>query len=248
MEKEARFSRLPSAVQEGIRKAMAGEKPLLLYPVNKLMEKVVGKKAVDDFYWKALQKPVIQADVALGSGAQKITDTITSKADKLFKTKKVLPAGGAKGSYTGGKEYEIPSILAPAEALGALVLPTLGAMKLEEMVRGGKQMENKVTKADLQKTAHMLKDLNEKRAHFEKRAKATELLYKQAEMGSIRFPQTFDEYEEKVAELLSKDLNVVEEAIKLGSSTEENSLGGHLTKEAKVTNARDNFAMSIVEN
>lgn len=249
MKKEATVSSLPKAIQAGLRKAMANEKPFLLFPVNWLAGKAVGKQAVDDFYWKFLQKPILDADIALGRGAQYLSDKVTRKSGKLFKDTKLLEMGRGKGLETGKKEYLLPSITAPVNKAGKLVIPTLGAIKLEEMIRGKDMSENnQINQADLQKTASMLKELNEKRAHFEKRAKATELLYKQAELGQIKFPQTFDDYQEKVAELLSKDLDVVEEAIKMASATDENSFGGHLEKQAKVLNARDNFAMSIVEN
>jgi len=95
----------------------------------------------------------------------------------------------------------------------------------------------------------MLEHLNERTAKMEKEAKATELLYKQAEMGQVRFPQTHAEYQEKIAELLSKDLNVVEEAIKMASSTEDsNTFGGLDNNEVKVLSARDQFNASIVED
>lgn len=249
MRKEGGVSSLPKAVRKGLRKAMSEEKPFLLAPVNWLASKVVGKGKVDDLYWKGIQKPILDVDVALGQKAQKLTDKLTGKSGKLFKEQKLLETGKRVGSQTGKREFDIPSVLAPASKAGKIVIPTLGAIKLEEMVRGKNMSDKKITKSDLQKTAAMLSHLNEKRAELEKKAKATELLYKQAEMGQIKFPETYADYREKVAELLSKDLNVVEEAIKMASSTEEtNSFDGLEVKQANVTNARDRFAMSIVED
>lgn len=259
MEKKAGFSSLSKTIQNGVRKAVASEKPFFLAPINYLASKATSAKKVDDFYWKYLQKPIIEADMYLGGKARSGLKFITKGEGNLFRDKKILPTLTANGRETGGREYLLDSILAPATKASAFVLPVLGTMKLEEMLKGtddsqtqdlynGENMDV-INEQDLQKTAAMLEHLNEERTSFEKKAKATELLYKQAEMGQIKFPQTHAEYQEKVAELLSKDLNVVEEAIKMASSTEEiNSMGGHLTKQAKVTNARDNFAMSIVEN
>ncbi|RLA62733.1 MAG: hypothetical protein DRQ88_13305 [Epsilonproteobacteria bacterium] len=78
----------------------------------------------------------------------------------------------------------------------------------------------------LRKTASLLTNISGQNQTFMKERRATELLYKQASIGKIVFPQTFEEYQEKVAELMGKDLDIIEEAIKLASEyTQENSLG-----------------------
>ncbi len=106
--------------------------------------------------------------------------------------------------------------------------------------------KNKITEADLKKTAEMLIHLNTQNQNFEKQAKATELIYKQAEMGVCTFPKTFAAYQEKVAELLGKDLKVVEEAMKLASSSENDSLGGLDNVTTPGSNPREAFQRAIV--
>lgn len=257
MEKESGFSSLGKHVQRGIRKAVAEEKPWLLSPINYVAKKMVGKKKVDDFYWKYLQKPTIKADMAGGTLAQKGLDKLTGKKGTFFKEKKLLDTSRknssrlGRDSSTGKKEYELPSLMAPVNKAGKVVIPLLGTMKAEEILKKrrkkqGANMNNNITKAELQKTAAMLTHLKDQKNGLKKEAKATELLYKQAELGQVALPKTFAEYREKVAELLSKDLDVVEEAIKMASSTEEinsmDSLGGPL----KVTDARTSFNNAII--
>lgn len=249
MKKKGSVSKLPSLVQKGLREAMKSEKPLLLFPFNWAAKKIVGPKRVDDFYWKAIQKPILDVDTGLGRLGQKAL----GKNSKFFKDKKILPTKKSKGEYTGSEEVEIPSIMAPASKAGKVVLPLLGAVKIEEMankMKEGNNMNQKVvTKSDLQKTAAMLTHLKDSNGQLKKEAKATELLYKQAEMGQISMPKTYAEFQEKVAELLSKDLNVVEEAIKMASSSEEvNSFGGLEGPATKVVTARDAFNMAITED
>lgn len=108
-------------------------------------------------------------------------------------------------------------------------------------------MKEKITKADLRKTAAMLTSLNGQNLQLMKEAKATELLYKQAELGQISLPKTYAELKEKVARLLSKDLNVVEEAIKMASSTEELSSFGSLEAGSNSVGSNHNSAHQMFQ-
>lgn len=253
MKKQASgWTKLPGAVRKGIKKSLEGESPFVLAPFNWAAKKVLGDKKVNQAYWKYFQKPIVKADVNLGTIAQKATKSVTGgKGGKLWSEKKILPTGRKRGLFkktrTGGEEHHVPSVLAPASKTGKFVIPMLGAMKLEEILKGKKPMSNKpiVKEADLKKVAEMLNTLNDERNKFKKEAKATELIYKQAEMGQVKFPETFAEYQEKVAELLGKNLDVVEEAIKMASSSETDTLGG-LDNTSNPGNAQDAFQRAIL--
>lgn len=246
------WSSLPKAVKAGVRKALSEETPLLLAPVNWALKHTIGPKKVSDFYWKYLQKPITKADMFLGSAAQKgVQKASFGKLEgKLFESPMLLPMKRAKGRSTGRVEYQLPSVMAPAKKATGFLLPILGAMKAEELLKGTKNMSSKpkINEADLRKTAEVLLELKDQRDKLTKEAKATELLYKQAELGQIRFPATFADYQEKVAELLSKDLKIVEEAIKMASSNENESLGGLERDSVVASDPRTAFQRSIIDN
>jgi hypothetical protein len=238
------FNSLPKAVQSGFKRIVAEERPFMLAPFNWIAGKAFGKKKVDEAYWKVMS-PIIKADTWLGSAAQKITPTKGLKK-LLWEHKVVLPT--ERGAATG-VEYSVPALSAPIKKVGPLGIGMLGTMKAEELLKERKKMSNKpiIKEADLKKAAEMLTCLKGQNSKLKKEAKATELLYKQAEMGQIQFPKSYAEFQEKVAELSGKNLDVVEEAIKMASSAEADTLGG-LDGEPVKGDPRSMFARSILEN
>ena len=240
---------------QGLKKSMSEETPFLLTPFKWGAKKLFGEKKVNDAVWKYLQSPIIKADVALGEQAHKLTKKISGGTGSLFLDSKLLPMGSksTKGGKTGRVEVDIPSITAPVTSVGRFVMPLLGATKAEEMLRGDHKMNNPViTKADLQKTAAMLESLKGQKNEYEKKAQATKLLFKQAELGQIIFPKTHNEFQEKVAELMQKDLKVVEEAIKMAAASEElsntfGSLNPYGGEPSKGGSAQEAFQRSLME-
>lgn len=248
-------------ILRGFKNTLKGEVPFFTQPFIYAAKKLTGKsKKIDDLVWRFAQKPIVKADIAMGQKAHKAMKKITGKNSKLFLEKKVLPGKkrtlgtlSAKG-VTGGVEYEIPLITAPVSKAGKFIIPSLGMLKAEEMLKGDKKMQNKaqITRADLQKTAEMLDHLKDQKHEYEKKAYATKLLYKQAELGQIVFPKTHAEYEEKVAELMHKNLNVVEEAIKMAAASEEfnNTFGSLNTGDSsnpRGGSAQEAFQRSLME-
>ena len=258
------FSSLSPKVQRAILRHARDERPFLVSAANWLSNKVPGTRnnALNKAYAKYINEPITKADVSLGLAAQRAQRRLFGKSKdgkwrdtaKLFTEKKNIGLGKKRGGMTGNVEYDVPSITAPVSKTGKFVIPLLGAMKLEEIVKGKKKMsdQNKIiTEADLKKTASMLSHLHSRNKQLEKKAHATKLLYKQAELGQIIFPKTHEEFEVKVAELMHKDLNVVEEAIKMAAASEElnNTFGGSLTSQATGApsgNAQQAFQRSII--
>ena len=71
-------------------------------------------------------------------------------------------------------------------------------------------------KSNLKKiAAQKMLQLHTSNKEHEKRAHALRLIYKQAEMGYGDIPRSFDELQEKVASLITQDLNVLEKALEL---------------------------------
>lgn len=248
------FKSLPRFAQKGFKSIVESEKPFFTAPLFGAGNKILGQGKADDLYWKAL-KPLIKADVFLGSAAKKITPKGLQKA--LWENKVVFPTTRGEKLLSGGKslptgvEYSVPSITSPIKKVGPVAMGILGTMKAEELLKEKNKMNNEkplIKAADLQKAAMMLSQLKNEKATLEKKAKATELLYKQAEMGQVQFPKTHSEYEEKVAELMSKNLDVVEEAIKMASSSEPDSLGGLHKKQITTGSPHSIFARSVIGN
>jgi hypothetical protein len=244
------------AAKKLIQKNIREDAPFALAPVKYVAGKF-SKKAPEKIvksYTKHIGMPLQKLDTNLGSLAQRGTKKIFKKSKgKLFSDTTLLQTGKKTKELTGEVGHRLPSIMAPVSKTSKVVLPFMGAMKIDDMINGGNKEMNKPTikTADLHKAAEMLETLQDQKTELEKQARATELLYKQAELGQIIFPKTQAEYTEKVAELLTKDLNVVEEAIKMASATEEyNTTYGALSGNTSGSNgnARQVFEQIIIEN
>jgi hypothetical protein len=96
---------------------------------------------------------------------------------------------------------------------------------------------------DLRKAASALQTLSEQSVAYEKRAEATRLLFEQVERGFIPPPRSRQEYETKVASLMTKDLNVVAEAMKLATAPAGGTGFGTL-EEGPTANGADSPAVS----
>lgn len=252
----------PWAAHESKAIASAGlpwyRKALNMAPNKDAMKKAKGllmearNKSFDQGYWDRVGKPLMKLDVNLGEKAKNLTSKVLGKdtASSLWDQKKLVqmaPEGALKGFETGMREVKVPSLFAPVQKASAIAIPIAGTMKVNEMISGKKDMDkNQVTQADLKKTAAMLRSLKDQKNFLEKKARATSILYKQAELGQLAFPRTIDEYEEKVAELISRDLNIVEEAIKLASPN-FSSLGSLVTDASpEGSNPREIFQRSLL--
>lgn len=111
----------------------------------------------------------------------------------------------------------------------------------------------KLTSDDLRKAASALHQLSEQAATYEKRAEAARLLFEQVERGFIPPPRSVQEFETKVASLLTKDLKVVAEAMKLATAPtggtgfgtlEEGPLSGSSSADSEATR---NFQHALME-
>lgn len=255
------WSEVSPSAKKLIRKNIADDSPFVLAPVKYVAGKISKKapKKISGAYADYVGVPLQKLDANLGSLAERTIKKIMPKyKGKMFRDTTNLKAGKLKTMVlgkgaTGNYEHEMHSIMAPVSKTSKVVLPALGALKVDSMINGEKKKMNTGTikTADLHKAAEMLSTMKDQKEDLEKQARATELLYKQAELGQIIFPKSHEEYQEKVAELLTKDLNVVEEAIKLASATEEyDTTYGALSGNTVPTNgnARQVFERTIIEN
>lgn len=100
----------------------------------------------------------------------------------------------------------------------------------------------------LKQAAEKMLQLHRENKEHEKRAHAVKLLYKQAEMGVIRFPGSHSEYEEKIASLINQNLEVVEKALEFaGGQMSIGDLENNIDPLANLT-ADQTFQASIIGN
>lgn len=106
-------------------------------------------------------------------------------------------------------------------------------------------------KSDLQKAASMLRTLNQSNQALEKRAEATRVLFQQVERGLVPVPRTLAEYEEKLAALMIKDLNIVKEAMNLSAGGGAVSFGtledGPSAQQTPADAARSAFNHAVMQ-
>lgn len=94
--------------------------------------------------------------------------------------------------------------------------------------------------------AEKMLDLNKKVKGHEKRAHATRLIFKQAEMGFGEIPRSHKELEEKIASLINQDLKIVEKALELtGGNIDLGELG---SKESYGLNTTERFNAGILND
>lgn len=250
------WSELSPILKRKITENARKEAPLALSPFKWLAGKFSkgAPEKINNAYAKYVTLAAEKADINLGGLAQKGLKKIHKKnTGNFFSNTRLFNHQSSAGTLTGNVEHRLPSLVAPVGKASKVALPMLGAMKVDEMINGDKRMnkQNTIKTADIHKAAEMLTTLNDRNKNLEKQARATKLLYKQAELGQVIFPKTHEEYQEKVAELLVKDLDVVEEAIKMASATEEyNTTYGSLSGNGPTANgsARQNFERVIIEN
>lgn len=96
----------------------------------------------------------------------------------------------------------------------------------------------------IKKAVSKMLSLSKEVKEHEKRAHATRLIYKQAEMGFGDLPRSHKELEEKIASLINQDLNVVEKALELtGGNIDLGELG---SRESYGFNATESFIAGIM--
>jgi len=182
-----------------------------------IAEKALGKDKVKDFFWKNVHKPALRADTAVGHTLGKIPG-----AKGLFTTTEKIPWG--KRDF---REIDRSSALAPLSKIRDIGAPIIVGVGLEKGVKkltGSKDKEQQ-EKAAMQdqgmreKVASTMLRLHEENIGHTKRAQATRLLFKKAELGLEHIPHTYQELEEKIASLENQDLVVLEKALELA--------GGH---------------------
>lgn len=205
-----------------------------------LAGKAFGKEKVKDFFWKAVHKPALRADTAAGHVLGKIPG-----AKGLFTTTEKIPWG--KKLH---KEVSRSSALGPLSKIKDIGTPIIVGVGLENGIQKMKDAHKKNQEDKMQdhgmreKVASTMLRLHEENRGHTKRAHATRLFFKKAELGLERIPHTYRELEEKIASLETQDLVVLEKALEL--------TGGHFklgeldTSRTTGVNATEKFQAAIL--
>lgn len=192
---------------------------LLLMPVDWVARKAFGLRRARVGQWHYGVKPALYIDTQIGKVLQKLPFGKT-----LFTSKEKIPI--AKGLE---REVSRASATAPfgkvrdvAETLAIGVGLEKGIQALTKRPEEDQEMPQALR----EKVASAMLQIHEENKGHKKRAHAVKLLYKQAEMGMERLPQSYGEFEEKLASLLNQDLVVLEKALELnGGSLKLGELG-----------------------
>ena len=188
---------------------------------------VVGRDKVKKAVWNKVSKPALIADTVVGHYLRKIPG-----AKNLFTEKTTVPWGKEHSGLR--KEVTRASALAPLGKARDFAAPILVATGAERGIHALKEMGSDMKKQqqnDMMKTSDAKKHpdeqhlrekvastmlrLHEANKEHEKRAQAAKLIYKQAELGMAALPQTYGEFETKIASLVSQDMAVLEKALEL---------------------------------
>lgn len=190
---------------------------IIAWPLQAIGGAVVGKEKAKDFAWKYVNEPAMRADTVLGGAASKIP-----LIGGMFKVKEKVHLGG--GLY---KEVQRPSVMGPATNAVQFATPLIVAHQMNKGLDGLKKIrkqkeESKMKDSHLrEKVASAMLHLHDRNREHEKRAHALKVLFKQAELGYVRMPQSYGELEEKLASLVNQDLLVLEKALELAGGNEK---------------------------
>lgn len=198
-------------VREGRREQARGEgmSSLFAWPVLAAMRKLKGKDAVNRALYSRYHRPLKNVDEKLGRLLERELGT-----KKLFRQVDVLPTRRrmGKGKHRVRIEHETTSATAPVskavKAIAPLAATLYVAEKLDKI--GEDKMADQIEdKNQLLKQAADALDAAQKRDH------AIKLAFDMVERGKVPPFETLNEFEMKIASLMEKNLQVVQEALEL---------------------------------
>ena len=207
-----------------------GTGSFLLAPPLWVAEKTLGKERVQNAIWKGYTKPLLMADTYLGHQASKVP-----LLGKVFKETTKIPWGkDGAGLY---KEVARDSLTAPLGKARDFIEPFLVASGLERgyhtmadalQTRKARQQDammepprfdtrNYLDPSTREKVASTMLRLHESNKEHEKRAQAIRILFKKSESGVEAMPQSYSEFETKLASIMGQDMAILERAMELTS-------------------------------
>lgn len=183
-----------------------GTGSFFFWPIQALARKISGKTKVNRAIYEKVHRPLLNIDQKTGKLLEREFGT-----KKLFRQVDVLPAGRKIKGQSALVKHERHSATAPLSKTVKAVAPIAAILYASQLM--SKQGQDKTAESTgkehlLEKAAAALEWANRLQT-------AEKLAFSMVERGSIPPFQTYDQFHEKVAGLMEKDLAVVREAIEI---------------------------------
>jgi len=199
-------------VAKSRRLAMEGEGSgsIFMWPAQAIAKKLKGKKGVDKALYEHLHRPLTNIDERAGKALSR-----EFGAKKLFRQVDVMPSGRKIGGHNALIEHERHSATAPISK-SVKVLAPLGAVLYASNLMDKKHKDEEKTAGETGKEVMLTKAA----AALEWAGRyqtAEKLAFEMVERGDVPPFQTYGQFHEKVANLMERDLDVIREALDIGS-------------------------------
>lgn len=191
-------------VREGRRVALAeeGTHSLMAWPLTALARKFGGKERVNRSIYEHYHRPLKNLDEKAGHALSRLP-----LGEKLFGQVDVLPTGRKMGGNSTLIEHRTHSATAPISKAVKAVTPLAASLWVTDKLSRKDETKMASDKDELLKQAATALDLAQHRND------AVKLAFTMVEKGKARPFESFEEFEEKVAQIMQKDLRVFEEAL-----------------------------------
>lgn len=197
---------VPKIVQKGREALHKGEgtHSFALWPFITALKKLKGEGKINDFVYNKYLRRVRNADERLGRVLAQ-----HGPSQKLFSTKEVVPTGKKIKGLPAHVEHESYAASAPVSKAMKFVTPFAAGMYLTEKLgaqRSGVTMANDEAKTLMTKAADAIE-------RHRRREEAVKLAFAMVERGKCAPFESYDDFQEKVAALEEKNIDVVREAL-----------------------------------
>jgi hypothetical protein len=193
-------------VREGRRRAFTGEgtHSLFLGPAAWLAGKIGDKAKVEKWIYERVHRPMKNVDERAGRALAR-----AGVGKRLFRHVDVLPTSRRMGKNKTSIEHETHSLTAPIGKATRVATPVLAAMALGDLA-------SKKEQATMNDGRELAKEAAEKLASFITRDHAIKLAFRMVEERRCKPFGTLEEFEEKVASIVEKGPEVIEQALDIG--------------------------------
>lgn len=201
---------VPQIVQEGRRALHKGEgaHSFVLWPFVAALKKLKGKDKINNVIYEKYLKRIRNADERLGKVLAQ-----HGPSEKLFSTKELVPTRKRIKGLPAHVEHESWAASAPVSKAMKVVTPLAAGMYLSEKL--GSQQPGATMAQDEAKT--LMKKAADAIERHQRREEAIKLAFEMVQRGKCNPFETYDEFQEKVASLEEKNIDVVREALEMDS-------------------------------
>lgn len=199
---------VPKIVQKGREALYKGEgaQSFALWPFVTALKKLKGEGKINDIIYNKYLRRVQNADERLGRFLAQ-----HSPSRKLFSTKEIVPTRKKIKGLPAHVEHESYAASAPVSKAMKVVTPFAAGMYLTEKLgsqQPGAAMANDEAKTLMTKAADAIE-------RHQRREEAVKLAFAMVERGKCAAFESYDEFQEKVAALEDKNIDVVREALEM---------------------------------